>query len=440
MFDEALPGASSGLDGRRRLPSLAARRPVRVRPCAGGAPIPRLAPESAALGWFLFVSFLLNFGQGVYPPLLPELVGALGLGLAAAGFLGTAFSLPRSLLALPAGLLVDRIGPTRMMHSGMALVLAGTLLAAVARSLATMALSRALVGLGYGTTALVGIVYLMQAGPPTQRTRRGNMYEGALISANAVSGYLAGEISVRAGWRWGFGAAAVAVGAGWLTAAWRVFPAVRAVFDARSAGGEAEAAPGAAPRPAPLKLVAIYLAVFGLAFCWAGAIVTLAPLYGSQVLGLSAAAIGRALAIGYLIEAVLLIPVGWAADTFGRLRVLLPGIAVLAAGVVLLPLAGGLAGYTVACALVIAGMTVWMTPASLLAEHLRGRFGSREVSVYRVVTDVGMVVAPVFVGWLTERGGFGLGASAVAIVVVASGGVAGLVLGRHWRRPRRRSV
>ena len=43
------------------------------------------------------------------------------------------------------------------------------------------------------------------------------------------------------------------------------------------------------------------------------------------MLGLSAAAIGRALAIGYVAEALLLIPVGWAADTFGRLRVLVPG-------------------------------------------------------------------------------------------------------------------
>ena len=372
----------------------------------------------------------------MYPPLLPELVGALGLSLAAAGLLGTAFSLPRSVLALPAGMVVERVGPTRMMHGGMALVLVGTLLAAMAPSLAAMALSRALVGLGYGTTALVGIVYLMQAGPATQRTRRGNMYEGALISANAVSGYLAGEISVYAGWRWGFGAAAVAVGAGWLTAAWRVLPAVRAVFQELPAFAGA-ASPGAVSRASALVLFSIYFVVFGLAFCWAGAIVTLAPLYGSQALGLSAAAIGRALAIGYLVEAVLLIPVGWAADTLGRLRVLLPGMAVLVAGVVLLPLAGGLTGYTVACGLIIAGMTVWMIPASLLAEYLLGRFGSRQVGLYRFVTDLGMVFAPVIVGWLMGRGGFGVGAGVLAVVVVASGGVAGLVLGPGRRRPRR---
>jgi MFS family permease len=327
-----------------------------------------------------------------------------------------------------------------MLHAGMGLVLAGTLVAATASSLATMALARALVGLGYGSTALVGIVYLMQAGPPNQRTRRGNMYEGALISANAVSGYLAGTVSVHAGWRWGFGAAAVAVAAGWLAAAWRVFPTIRAVLGVRTETVEAAAV---ATRPAPpaasRSLFAIYLVAFGLAFGWAGAIVTLAPLYGSQTLGLDAAHIGRALAIGYMVEAVLLIPVGWAADTFGRLRVLLPGLAVLVAGVILLPLSGGLAGYTLACTLVIVGMTVWMIPASLLAEHLHGRFGSRAVAVYRFITDLGMVAAPAIVGWLTGWRGFGVGAAAVAVVLVGSGAVIGLVLGPERRRPVRRA-
>jgi MFS family permease len=317
----------------------------------------------------------------------------------------------------------------------MGLVLTGTLATALASSLGGMALARALVGLGYGATALVGIVYLMQAGPPTQRTRRGNMYEGALISANAVSGYVAGAISVSAGWRWGFGAAATAIVTGWLVATWRVLPAIRTGFHDRSPARPVTAtAPSASlARSAPFSLLAIYLVAFGLSFGWAGAIVTLAPLYGGQKLGLDAAAIGRALAIGYVIEAALLIPVGWSADTFGRLRVLLPGMAVLVAGVVLLPLTTGLAGYALACTLVIVGMTVWMIPPSLLAEHLHGRLDSRSVSIYRFTTDVGMVLAPVTVGWLTGWGGFGLGAGTVALVLVACGSVVGLAL----RLPRR---
>jgi MFS family permease len=362
-------------------------------------------------------------------------VGALGLSIAAAGLLGTAFSLPRALLTLPAGILVERIGPTRMMHAGMGLILSGTLVAATATSLTRMALARALVGLGYGATALVGIVYLMQAGPPNQRTRRGNMYEGSLISANAVSGYLAGSISVYAGWRWGFGAAAIAVTAGWLTATWRVLPVIRTVLQARTVPVEAATpAPERVHHPNPRALFAIYLVAFGLAFGWAGAIVTLAPLYGGQVLGLNAAAIGRALALGYVVEASLLIPVGWTADTFGRVRVLLPGMAVLVSGVLLLPLTSGFAGYTLACVLVIVGMTAWMIPASLLAEHLHGRFGSRAVSLYRFITDLGMVAAPVIVGWLAGWAGFGVGAIAIATVLVACAVVIGVVLGPRSRR------
>jgi DHA1 family multidrug resistance protein-like MFS transporter len=176
---------------------------------------------------------------------------------------------------------------------------------------------------------------------------------------------------------------------------------------------------------------------FGLAFGWAGAIVTLAPLYGGQALGLNAVAIGRALAIGYVVEAALLIPVGWGADTFGRLRVLLPGMALLVAGVVLLPLTGGLPGYTLSCTLVIVGMTVWMIPPTLLAEHLHGHFGTRTVGIYRFITDVGMVVAPATIGWLTGWGGFGVGATAVALVLVGCGGVVGVVLGPRRLRSGR---
>jgi MFS family permease len=82
---------------------------------------------------------------------------------------------------------------------------------------------------------------------------------------------------------------------------------------------------------------------------------------------------------------------------------------------------------------------VWMIPASLLAEHLHGRFGSRAVAIYRFITDLGMVAAPVTVGWLTGWRGFGVGAAAVALVLVGCAAVAGLVLGPQRRRPKRRA-
>jgi hypothetical protein len=99
-------------------------------------------------------------------------------------------------------------------------------------------------------------------------------------------------------------------------------------------------------------------------------------------------------------------------------------------------------GYTLACTLVIVGMTVWMIPPALLAERLSGRFGGRVVGLYRFTADLAIVVAPALVGWLIERGGFGVAASAVAVVTALSAGIVAVVLARpryaRWWRTRRR--
>jgi DHA1 family multidrug resistance protein-like MFS transporter len=382
----------------------------------------------------------MNFSQGVYPPLLSELMSALGLSFAAAGLLGTAFGITRLVLDLPAGVLLERMGATGMMHAGFGLIFAGTVLTALASSLSTLLLARGLAGLGSGMTMVVALIHLMRVGSSGRRTRRGNMFEGALIAGNAASAYLAGAISVRAGWRWGFGLAAGAVGVGWLIATVRVLPVVRAVIRA-APPIPAEPRPGHVPAPSPITLLAIYLAAFSLAFGWAGAIATLAPLYGGQALGLTPAVIGRTLTIAYAIEVLVLVPVGWAADTLGRLRVLLPGFGLILAGIVLLPLTRGVPGYTVACILIIVGMTVWMIPPSLLAERLSGPFGGRVVGLYRFTADLAMVVAPAAVGWLIEHGGFGVAAGAVAVVMASCACFATVVLTRPrfapWWKARR---
>jgi MFS family permease len=306
--------------------------------------------------------------------------------------------------------------------------MAGTLLTATASGLPELLLARGLAGLGSGMCMVIAISYLVRAAGPEQRTRRGNMLEAALIAGNAVSAYLAGLISVGAGWRWGFAFAAVGVAVGWLVATLRVLPALR---DGAPRPVPVAAGPPArphAPVASPTTFLAIYLAAFALAFGWAGGISTLAPLYGGQVLGLSPAAIGRTMATAYAIEVAVLVPVGWLADTFGRLRVLLPGFGVVLAGIVLLPLSRGEPTYVLACTLVIVGMTVWMIPASLLADRLAGVSGGRVIGRYRFTADLAMVVAPTAVGWLIEQGGFGVGAAFIAVVVATCAGVAAVVL------------
>ena len=165
----------------------------------------------------------------------------------------------------------------------------------------------------------------------------------------------------------------------------------------------------------------------------AGGIGTFLPLYGGRALGLSADVLGRTLSVAYAIEAVLLVPVGWAADALGRVRVLVTGFLVMLAGVVLVPGTASPVGFGVGAALVIFGLTAWMVPPVLLAERLPGGFRGRAAGLYRFVADLAYIVAPGSVGWLIGRHGFRVTGLAMAGLFLAAGGVAAAVLGRPPR-------
>ena len=130
---------------RRPGARLGAGRALTPSPLDGSGPVTRSKRRQAAFGWFLFVYFLVSFSQGVYPPLLSELMSALGLSFAAAGLLGSAFGVARLALDLPAGLLIERIGATGLTHAGIGLILAGTVLTATASSLPALLLALSLI-------------------------------------------------------------------------------------------------------------------------------------------------------------------------------------------------------------------------------------------------------------------------------------------------------
>ena len=384
----------------------------------------------AAFAWFTGVYLLLNFGQGVFPPLLPQIMDGLGLRFATVGLMGSAFGLARFITDLPAGLLVERRGPLAVLHLGIGCLLAGTLLSGWAPSLPAMMLARALVGAGSGLTILVSILFVMRRGPASSRTRRGNVYEIGVVGGTALSAWLGGQAAARFGWRSGFVLAAAAIAVAWGLAASRLAPALRAL------GRPAPAAAGAvaaAARPPWGTVLAIYLATLSLAVAWAGGIGTFLPLYGGRALRLSADVLGRTLSVAYAIEAVLLVPVGWAADALGRVRVLVTGFLVMLAGVVLVPGTASPVGFGVGAALVIFGLTAWMVPPVLLAERLPGGFRGRAAGLYRFVADLAYIVAPGSVGWLIGRHGFRATGLAMAGLFLAAGGVAAAVLGRPPR-------
>lgn len=376
------------------------------------------ARRDPTFGWFLAFFFLLNIGLGAFPPLLPQIMGDLGLSFSSAGALGSAFAITRFLVDLPAGLFADRIGAARLLHGASALFLAGTILSVFAESFPSMFLARLLLGTGSGAAMVFAILYLMRSGPPAQRNRRSNLYELAVIAGMAVSSDLAGRIAGLWGWRWSFVVATGAMVLTWLVAALGVLPGVRSLF--RESPAPAAAAAAGQPIVRPAVLVALYLLAFAQAFAWGGGISTLLPLFGGSALHLPPDVIGRTMALAFWIEVALLFPVGWVADVSGKLRVVVPGFLAMLTGALLAPFTSETLGYGVTFACLVSGMSVWMSVPALMAERMGGGFRGKAAGLYRLVTDFAFVVAPASVGWLIDRSGFQAGAVAIALVVAAA--------------------
>ena len=371
-------------------------------------------------GWFLLVFFLLNVGQGVYPPLLPQIMEDLGLSFATAGLIGTGYGLARSVVDMPAGMLMERLGVPRVLHIALALLAGGTALSALAPSFLIMVLARALLGLGSGLTMVVSILYLMRRAPSGRQGRRANVYELAVIAGMAVSADLGGMIGSRWGWRWSFVAGTGIMLLAWIVATWTFLPALRGLLEDRPAPDAPIAQPQAAGTATPGALFAIYVLVFTQSVAWGGGISTLLPLYGGRELGMSPGTLGRIMAIAFWVEVVVLLPVGWAMDAWGKLRVLIPGFLAMLLGCLLGPFTLGILAYGAAYTLLVGGMSVWMAAPGLLAERLGPRFRGKAAGTYRLAIDLAMIIAPGLVGWLIDIGGFRTAGAALAFIIALS--------------------
>ena len=368
--------------------------------------------------WFLLLFFLFNVGLGVFPPLLPQIMGDLELSFAGTGLLGTAFGLFRFLVDLPAGYLLERLGPRIVLHSAAGLLLLGTALSALANSFWGMFVARALLGTGSGMAMVFAILYLMRRGAAVHRNRRANLYELSVIAGMAVSSQAGGLIAGSLGWRQSFVAATVVMGAAWVAGARGVLPGVRDLMRDEDTPPSSGSRDASAPSLGPIMTV--YLLIFAQAFAWGGGISTLVPLYGGEALHLTPEVIGRSMAIAFWVEVCLLFPVGWAADVWGKTRVVLPGFLAMFVGTVAVPFTHGVWGYGMAFIFLVGGMSVWMAAPALLAEQMTGGFRGKGAGLYRLVTDLGFIVAPGAVGWLIGEFGFSTGSAVIALVLFAA--------------------
>ena len=129
-------------------------------------------PERMAATRWLVVSVMIASGVaaalhvGKVPPALPAMREELDLGLVAAGWVASIFSLIGATIGIASGLAADRFGARRVLAAGLVLLTAGSVWGATADSGAALLATRVLSGFGLVTVAVAAPGIIVAVAPP----------------------------------------------------------------------------------------------------------------------------------------------------------------------------------------------------------------------------------------------------------------------------------
>jgi MFS family permease len=400
--------------------------------------MPRLAgqPSTAVVAAIIFAVSLAAFAR---IPLLPEIGRDLSLTAGEIGLLTTAFGLGRLLTDLPAGRLADAVAPTvGLTGAGLLLMLSCALLAA-AGSLGVALAASALIGCASALTNTTGMYVFASAADARRRGASMAIYVTAIMSGQMAGPAIGGALGSLAGWREAI-AASAAIGAGVAAVCAALWWRAHAVPPAGARAGRSHAATGDPPAsPAPRReLFALALAPFATFFGMAGLTQTLIPLIGDGELDLSASTIGLAIGAGAALRFFSAWVAGVTSDRLSRRIVLVPSLALMAVAGAVLALASSVLTWSASILLLALGSSGVSVAAAAVADRVPAPELGRELGLFRLLGDLGLVVGPLVAGFIYQASGPRL-AGLVTAAVFAAAALAAAVWVAETPPPGRRA-
>lgn len=137
----------------------------------------------------------------VFPPLFSQLEAHFGIGHTAVSLVMSLFLAPLILLALPGGVLADRVGPAAAGHVGFALLGAGAVTAALTRSFWLLLAGRAVSGIGAGLLFVAALKLVTEWVPEKKRGFAVGVFVAGLPLGTGLAFNLLAPIGSHLGWR-----------------------------------------------------------------------------------------------------------------------------------------------------------------------------------------------------------------------------------------------
>jgi MFS family permease len=344
-------------------------------------------------------------------PSLGDMRADLNLSYAELGAVVAAFGVTRLVVDLPAGNLATRWNPRSVLIVGLLLSALGSAAGVFAVNGLQLASVRMVIGVGSAVSQAMLLAWIVGGAGQAGRGRALSYSEAFFSSAGLVIPILGGLLAGPLGWRVAFvmGAVAALGGAIAIAVCTRASSAAHAVgLPHRSADGPQHMS---TVRWLDLRhggkvLLASYLATFGVFFCRNGMLNSVVPVIGSERFAFSPFAIGMLFSVINAIGIGAVLLGGRSADRFGRYRVLVPSLALLAFAQAMLLTVQDSVTYILAGLMQGVACFANPIPTIVMGDALTPRMRARGIAVYRAVCDVAILSAPALMGVAIQAAGF----------------------------------
>lgn len=378
------------------------------------------------------LAFASYFASYMRIPVVPLFARELGATTQEVGFINSAFLLMSGALALPLGVLSDRLGRKPLVLAGLAISGASSLLLYVGQTPLQLVWIYLFFGTGLAAIGPTLMSYTADISPATHLGRSYGWYTTAIYSGMSLGPAVGGFLAQGLGFRPLF-----------LVAGLFVFMLVglAACFlptteAARNPSAQSNPSPGFAGLLRNRPLLGCWLATLGGCF-GLGMFVTFGPLFAHHR-GLTVSDVGLIFAVQAVVNALSRLPFGRLTDRVARRRGALAalGFGVLGVSLGAFALAGGRLSFLLLAMALGVSMGLAFTPlGALISETVSPESRGLAMGGYNTCIYLGMMLSSAFMGEVIHQVGFPSTFLLSGVLTVAvAGGFYGLI--RDFGRSR----
>ena len=161
----------------------------------------------------IFAGIALALVQNKVAPCMTTLQGAFGIDMATAGWLSSLFSLVGIVMAIPASIVLNKLGPKKGGIIALVCAVIGSIIGVMTTSIPVLMASRVVEGVGVGLMSVIGPSIIAMWFPETKRGLPMSIWAAYQMGAQAIMFFLGGVLTTNFGWQgmWWFGLASCVV-------------------------------------------------------------------------------------------------------------------------------------------------------------------------------------------------------------------------------------